>query len=211
MQRSSLIGLLLAISSAGCSDGAPLAAEAAAHYTIGGSCPTQPSYGGIGATEPLEEGGPTGVPELPPTSDAYPTDKGAFIVDGQVGANKEGPEYEVDCTIAGEGDLRLNVKLSGQNSSPWVTDTSKTNITASATIKADGTGTGKVSFFTRDTQNVTGNDCTFKVVPNREGDPDMEPGKMFATFVCPGVTMASMLQPDCEARGTLVLRGCATN
>jgi len=210
MQRVALIGLFGAISSLGCSGPAPPVAEVAAHYTISGSCPSTPSTGGIGATKPLTENGPTGVPDLPSPS-GFPSRKGGPVVDGTEGPDPDGKPYDVSCTVSGEGDFTVRAQLSGQNVSPSVVGNKSTSIELSGTLGADGTGTGDVSFFTAELQNVTGKNCAFKVVPKRDGNPDVSPGQAFFTFECPDVTMNSMVQAGCDSQGTLVLDGCSLN
>jgi hypothetical protein len=207
MLRVSVPAGLLSLVALGCSDPAPPIAEVAAQYTISGDCGTNGPPGGIGATTPLYKGYPTGLPDLPPPS-GYPVEKGGPIIDGEEGPDATGPNYDVKCTIAGDGDLSLDVSMSGQNTALSGGNV-KTSLSVSGTIKKDGTGTVDVAQFTKEIQTVSGSGCTITAVPKTNGDPDMGPGQLFATYVCKGVTL-DVLHPNCSAKGTLVLDKCET-
>lgn len=210
------LALLVGSSTLACSDPAAPIAQVGAQYRTftptgsGSSCPS--GWGGIGATQPLTEGGRVGVPEMPKLN-GYPTNPGGPVVDGQEGPRAEGPLYEVECSVIGEDGVDLSASLSGQNASPSGDGTTRTSISARAKIDGNGKGTGTVNFFTTASGPVapaSDSECTFEVVPNGQGELQVGPGHIWTTFRCPRLRVNSQ-DSNCAAEGTLVLKDCTKN
>jgi hypothetical protein len=226
--RRAMIALPLALAPAaiGCSDADNGIPQGAAAYRtffppappteyIGRPCNV--AIGGVGAETPLYDGAGVGVPELPPAQ-GYPKDKGGVVQDGQP---KDGyAPYEVGCSVvgAGTGPYRISAKVkAGKNDHPAAQATSggtHVEITGGV-INENGTGYGKVTFYTTETflaYPYDGVTCILEAVESYQKEtPERQigPGWAWLTFKCPGVKTGGQDDTYCDAEGTVFLQNCA--
>jgi len=202
-----------------CSPVAPPLARGSAHFRT--KVPSDPepgttctdSYGGIGAD--------MSVPDLPGSGNL--TNLGTMVVDGEQSTQSNTP-YAISCKITGNGDMRIEGRMEGPNSSPFLTDAgSGTWIEIDGTVAANGTGSGSVTFYTTTTRAVGPKPdtfCDFSATPSPRklcsnqsclsGETPMDYGSMVITFNCLNMDMvAAGIASDCEADGTIVLDRCS--
>jgi hypothetical protein len=194
-----------------CSPVAPPLARGSAHFQAQGvNCNN--AYGGIGNPPP----------EVANTLSEMDLHREGMVVDGEQPINANAP-YDITCTISGSGELIIEGRLEGPNTSPFVAAAgSSTNIEISGRIGLDGVGSGSVGFFTTSTLAVSpkeGTTCSFAATPTplkacsnqacSGGGEPLDYGTMAITFSCPEMNMgAASIGAACEANGTILLDRC---